>query len=713
MGVTLEQLSAASAGPALSKNNPPSFLTVGDSLMWGQGLRPEHRFRELVRTRIARDHGVVTELAMARSGALLQTEKCPKDATLHDGIIKPDVSLEPWYSPENFAREIPNDAMSIQQQLDTAKEIIEKKCEPGASKRVRWILLDGGINDIGVDNILRPLRAEHDGYLMRCWPTWLLNESVHIEELMSITLEKALKNFPEAAIVVNGCFPIFSYYSVASVTKMQSVGLLYGILNLILTSPIGLDLLANVSTAWQASSSHHLKRAIRRVLRTQEHAGRIVLFARSNIEGPHSLFGPSTWLWGYDSIPETVPQNAAEWIQWLCGATPEDEVIKERISQCNAHEPDIQKCIKCRLASIGHPNVLGAIDYANSIIDVMERAGVLQPDSPACLVAARQRMANCQSEVDEGNYSCYRLDARSCTTCSNITNKIAATAKDLIEDGADRLRNAGKNFKDAAACFDNTPRRMERAAAQHFTAASEDYADAGEHFEKIVDCWNDTQEMLQKCNDEKASKIAECNRDYENRVNASCDIECNSFTNCNRYKWYDPRRYACRAARAACVAAAAIARAACIAGSFALLEACKVAAEAEAVVCKGAEAAENTGCSVSEGGKGIWDGIKGGSHVIAGTGAALGASGSGFKCAIKNATKGLWNAFVGATEVAVGGWVGLVAAIFYGSCTFTRWVVNRSCRIVHWTIGVVCQLGNALLAAPCAIRNSLSRTGTR
>jgi hypothetical protein len=678
--------------------------------MWGQGLHPVHRFRELVRSRVAREHGVVAELAMARSGAVMEPQG--SDGGLHDGLLDPGTNLSPWYSPEDFAREMPSSAMSIQQQLETARDLIDQHWGKGAPHDVRWILLDGGINDIGIFNILTPFRAELDGYALRCWPTWLLDQAVSIEELMFDTLDIALRNFPAAAVVVNGYFPVFSLYSVASITKLQSVGFLHGISNLVLTSPFGLDALANASTAWQAASTHHLRRAIRRVLRVPEHTARTVLFARSNIEGPHSLFGPSAWLWGYDAIPDGVPENVSQWAQWLGGATPEDEVIPERISQCNANQTNFGGAITCRLASIGHPNIPGAIDYAEAIIDVMERAGVLQPDDSPCLVAARRRLAACRRAMDEGNYRCFRLDARACTACSRTTNAIAGAAEGLIKDGASRFGEAGKNFEDAAACFEDTGSEMGQAAARQFTAASGNFAEAGGHFSNMADCWDDTQDTFQECDDEKASKIAECNRAHENRVNTTCNIQCNSFTNCNRFGRFDPRRYACRAARAVCVAAAATARGVCRAGSVAMREACKVAAEAAAVVCKGAEVVENTGCTLSEGGKGIWEGVKGVGRMFAGVGAAIGTFGGNLGCAFGNAAKGAGNAILGAGEVLLGGAVGLGALGFYLGCSGTRWVLTRSCRITHWAVGAGCRLGNAVLSTPCAIRNALTRPGT-
>lgn len=713
MAISLSQLSAASAGPALNKNTPPNFLTVGDSLMWGQGLHPNHRFREMVRSRIAREYGVVTELAMARSGAVLKIKESdpekPDDDKFHDGLVKSGTSLSPWYSPENFARELPHGAMSVRQQLRSAQKLCQDHWDKNAPHGVRWILLDGGINDIGIFNILTPFRAELDGYSLRCWPTWLLKEVVRIEELMIETLQITLDCFPKAVVIVNGYFPVFSLHSLASVTELKSVGFLNGTLHIVLTSAFGLNALANVSTAWQAASTHHLRRAIRRVLRIPKYAGRTVLFARSNIEGPHSLFGPSSWLWGYDSIPDGIPENISQWTQWFAGATPEDEVIPQRIDQCNTHEHDFAKGIKCRLASIGHPNIEGAVDYANAIIDVMEQAGLLQPKDSRCMVAIRRRLTACRRAFDEGNYRCYRLDAFACSILSKANNAVAGVAEFLIKDGSGRFNNVANNFEDAAECFQNTHRTMAQAAASRFSAASNNFESAGEHTLDMIDCWNDTQNSLQNCDDEKASKIAECNRAYENRVNTSCNIRCNKFTNCNRFSKYNPLRYTCRAARRACVAAAATARSVCRAGAATIREACKAAAEAAAILCKGAEVVENTGCMISKGAQGVWEGMKGIGNSLVGLGAAISTFGRDIGCAFLNFSKGLGNTFLGTSEVILGIIVGLGAFSFYIGGSLIRWGSRIMCRITHWAISTGCHLSNAAISAPCKIRNASSR----
>lgn len=703
MAVSLAQLSAASAGPELAADRPPTFLSVGDSLMWGQGLLPQHRFRELARARIAREHGVVAELAMARSGAEV-AEREAVDDVLRAGLLDAGTALSPLYSPEHFAREIPNDALTIGRQLEAARDLIDEHWPDGGGDGIRWILMDGGINDIGIFNILTPFRAELDDYALRCWPTWLLDEARRIEDLMFDALATALDRFPAAAIVVNGYFPVFSLYSLASIAKLQSVGILYGVANLVLTHPYGLQALANASTAWQAASTHHLRRAIRRVQEMPAHAARTVLFARPNIEGPHCLFGPRPWLWGYDNAPDSVPANPGDWVQWLAGATPEDEVIPQRVGQCNAHEPDVMAGILCRLASLGHPNVPGAVDYAEAIIDVMERAGVLVPDDPPCVLAARARVAACRQFADDGNYRCFRFDARACTACSRTTNALANAAEGLVKDGAGRFGNAGRNFAAAADCFQGTQNEMEEAAAGQFAAGADNFAAAADHVGSMADCWDDTHQAIQACADDRATRIAECNHAYDTTVNTTCNIRCNSFTNCNRFRRWDPRRYACRAARAGCVAAAAVARGACIAGAFTIREGCRALAEAQALGCDTTEIAGRVGCTLREGGQAVWEGVQGVGRGIAGVGAALVAFGGHLGCALGNTARAMGNAFLGAGEVLLAGAIGGAALGFYLGCAAVRGTIVHSCQLLHGAAGAGCRFGTAMLNVPCTLR---------
>src|SRR5690606_18858805 len=78
-----------------------------------------------------------------------------------------------------------------------------------------WSKLDGGINDVTVDGLLTPALAYQQGYVLATWRTWIRDQCRRVEESMVKTLEVAVELFPNATIVVNGYFPIFSHASAA------------------------------------------------------------------------------------------------------------------------------------------------------------------------------------------------------------------------------------------------------------------------------------------------------------------------------------------------------------------------------------------------------------------------------------------------------------------------------------------------------------------
>src|SRR5437016_2269370 len=182
MAVTLAALSAASDGPAPSPNAHPNMLSVGDSLMWGQGLRPDHRFRELVRKRLTQTVNQVVELSMARSGANLDPGNPKNDGTNMTYDIRicrtllQDAVPDPMYSPNGFAREVPYGSLTTTKQLEVAEKLLQ--IGPDSSPAdIRWIILDGGINDIDVMNIITPAGALADGEVLEGWSAWLLDRA--------------------------------------------------------------------------------------------------------------------------------------------------------------------------------------------------------------------------------------------------------------------------------------------------------------------------------------------------------------------------------------------------------------------------------------------------------------------------------------------------------------------------------------------------------
>jgi hypothetical protein len=677
MTISLADLAGASNGPI----GRPTMLTVGDSLMWGQGLLPEHRFREIVRRRIG-EH--IVELSMARSGARLHPAADRNanpdlgtfDDRVHDSLVTPPVRA--LYSPDAFTREVPSGVPTTLQQLRSAARILTDD-SGGDPDEIAVILLDGGINDVTIQGILLPVLAYQDGFFLSNWNAWLLMMARDVvEPQMITTLTEAISLFPHATIVVNGYFPVFSYYSVATTWVLHSLGLLYlpigtpglGLsqaLALVLANPIGLDMLASASATWQAATNFHLRRAIQTV--RARHPERTVLFARSNIDHEHCLFGPRSWLWGYDSFPDSWPTSVDEAVQWYLGATPEDEVIPQRLNRCRElTSDDPPNAIMCRLASIGHPNITGAADYAKAIIEVMEDEGIIDSDLHRCEQARRERARACTSFTETGEYACLRAHAAIGDTCRTWTTQLFSVAGSLFERAGERLAAAG-------AAVANIP-----------------------------DCFDSTEADLQACEVTRATEVANCNAAYIARrdgpcnitctafgnCNGQCNIICNSFTNCdNQYGPADPRRYACRTARAACVAAAAVSRAACMASCTAARAACVAAAAAARAACIAAAATVRAACMAAAIAK----------EVVCKASVVTGDVG----CAAGQAATAVAQIAVAAGTAIAGVAVGLGAVVVAVGCRIAGWLVNRGCRLGVWVGGAGCRVGAGILDSLCFI----------
>jgi hypothetical protein len=704
--VALSVLGAASNGPTPGPNAHPSMLSVGDSLMWGQGLRPDHRFRELVRLRLTNGASPVVELSMARSGAQLDPPNPQHDtvAQTQDNAVADSLLLtstpDPLYAPDQFTREVPYSSLTTRRQLKVALKLLETEPD-GAPEDIRWIILDGGINDISVANILTPAGALADGEILAGWSAWLLERARdEIQPEMVSTLSQALQDFPNASIVVNGYFPIFSSQSMFSLTRVLSFGALNAGLSTVIANPASLIAIAEASRVWQVVSNEHLRRAIRQVRR--QFPGRTVTFARSRIEDSHCLFAPQSWLWGYSAVPPTVPATRAEWIQWLAGAAPEDEVINQRLARCAALQPGLDGN-KCRLASIGHPNFAGAQDYADSIIEALEDDGVIPSALDGCRLQQRRRIKACIERQDSWDYTCVAKNAAMARACGRIISDLVDIVKTQAKQVGNDLERAKDHMLAARDCLKNAAGTGAQMARDQFAAAADDLGNAANQFEEALNCWNEADADMRRCEDDEARELAACDTGYNTSDNGTCNITCNSFGNCNSYSKFNPYRYVCRGLRAACVAAAAVARGICLAAALVVWGVCRAAAWARTTVCKGAVVVGDTVCSMGRAAAAL------GSLFVAGGRAALGiAAGSvsiagGMGCAAGQVgLAGVDVAIAGGRAGIGAAWdLGLLGA--YGTCRAGKFVVDRLCRLGATGATALCHAGSAALYGACRV----------
>src|SRR5262249_42767586 len=295
----------------------PNFriVALGDSIVWGQGLLDNEKFVTLVRQGLLPKHaeGVTLE-SVAHSGAVI-------GASGATGNPAPG--------------EVPASRLTIIEQCDGYAN---------APDAVDLVLLDGGINDVGVATILNPVavipslesrvvRACHDGMLA--------------------LLKKVSAKFskPSCRILATGYYPILSAQSdPLGVIKLLS---LFGI-----APPPFLDrdidfinpVLHRCETFFNDSTAQ-LQKAIGDAGDTR------ITFVPTGFTDANAVFVPHTsLLWGLDLGDDLDPQ---------------DPVAAMRHPQCDAAHPGPLQTMErelCYRASAGHPNVQGAAQIANRIL---------------------------------------------------------------------------------------------------------------------------------------------------------------------------------------------------------------------------------------------------------------------------------------------------------------------------------------------------------
>lgn len=307
------------------KIRPFNIVAVGDSVMWGQGLRLENKFATQVRDWAAAAVGKPASLHLddiAHSGAVTFPE--PGQEGL-DGVSYP--GEVPWWSP------------SIAWQIG---QIAPSKVP---ADEVDLVLLDGCINNVGVTKILSPFTGEG----------WLRDATRgYCNAGMQNLLRSVAGRFPNAKIVVNGYFPVIS-----RLTDMTSLAALWQGLELVVPIPkdplIGAAVLAGyraraaaLSDLFYNESTRSLQFAASTV--NASLGGNRIRFASVPFGPEHAYAAPSSLLW-------LIPVRGVV----------EDEMFNSRSGHCKQHQP---ASLTCYGASMGHPNAAGARAYANAIVSV-------------------------------------------------------------------------------------------------------------------------------------------------------------------------------------------------------------------------------------------------------------------------------------------------------------------------------------------------------
>ena len=350
LGSSFEPLSVVRAAP-IGQGRPFEMLVLGDSIMWGQGLKDAQKFSYKVQQWIGENVPGITvhRHVYAHSGAR----------------IKPDAVQDA--KPPTHG-EVPNHFPSITAQLAKAQnDTLPASFPPHPPldpQSVALVLLDGGINDFGTKVILNL-----DFTKGRAWVREQTRK-VCVDRMRGL-LPQVLQAFPNAKIVMTNYFQIVSEQSnMVYVWELLGGWEIVGPAINLGSGPLRTKL-SDQSLAFHEESTAGFRAVVEEASRQlMANTKPIPWNAAASLEGlqrPPSRvalaeipFGPRH---SYGA-PDTL----------LFYVNEPDPAASVRKPKCVSQVPNASlELPNCLLAAAGHPNVAGASVYANAIIGVLQR----------------------------------------------------------------------------------------------------------------------------------------------------------------------------------------------------------------------------------------------------------------------------------------------------------------------------------------------------
>lgn len=335
---------------------PLNMLVLGDSIMWGQGLREQDKFWWRIKNWLQQKTGRrVREKIHAHSGAVLEMDNPAGESfRSSDGEVN---LLTP----------------TINSQVDAAIQSYGNPAE------VDLILVNGCINDVDVTTLLDT-------------STSLNSLEANITEKcgrrMKSLLTRIANGFPRAHVVLTG------YYRIVSLDTENNTFTRMLIKKLTSLRPKGRKMndremrerLVKISDTWYQLSTLSLSQAAAAVNTELQQAGsrQRVLFAEIEFSPEHAFSAPQTLLWNFKFASTNLSGLRKLLIILTLGTAaykPDDDVRKLRSTSCKetykrpndrTETKDEKKLrelrdLSCRYASLGHPNKMGALIYTESI----------------------------------------------------------------------------------------------------------------------------------------------------------------------------------------------------------------------------------------------------------------------------------------------------------------------------------------------------------
>lgn len=344
--------------PFKSSGEPPlQMLVLGDSILWGQGLKTEQKSWWRVKCWLQEKTGrEVKEKIEAHSGALIAASS----------------TTAPRFKSNDGEVNLP--FPTIHEQLDHALEFYG----PGRSN-VDLVLVDGCINDVDVSNLLNATAS----------PEWMRERIItRCGAGMHDLLRRVTDSFPGAEVIVTG------YYRIISSKTDDNAFLRLLVKKINSEKPEARRMkdkemrarLITLSELWYKVSTSSLSEAVAKVnaeLEEKKFPPRVT-FVEIEFWPEHSFSATETLLWNFMFGSTNLSGFVKILVILSLGRAafkPNDSVREVRVRSCNEtfkppkdrKESKAEKRYRkdslliCRYASLGHPNQMGALIYTEAI----------------------------------------------------------------------------------------------------------------------------------------------------------------------------------------------------------------------------------------------------------------------------------------------------------------------------------------------------------
>jgi len=253
------------------------------------------------------------------------------------------IGIRDSYTVTMPSREVPCFFPTILQQLQEFN---------GDPANVKWVLMNGGINDVEVQRVFNPMVPQYE--------LELHTRNYCGRDLLAI-LQQVTQKFPNALALVLGYYPALSHLS-----RPDGVESMYSLVHGVRFAPLfdadlfRHELVEHCLRFWKLSTGL-FRSAVEHVNREAD--VKRAIFVDSGMEEANAAYAPQSLLWECDT---NDPDRA-----------PDEAVAERRMAYELVGAGDLQKN-QVLLSAVGHPNVAGAARMAVQCVRAVTEANTME-----------------------------------------------------------------------------------------------------------------------------------------------------------------------------------------------------------------------------------------------------------------------------------------------------------------------------------------------